>query len=350
MRTKLLRVADPKSMNNGIVKVNGRIAILDLLRFLAAFLVMLYHYQPFLSKHTNNGLLEVFKFGYLGVNFFFMLSGFVIMASAQNRTAIKFAILRAARLYPTFICCLLLTIFVLHYFDNQFHPAHEVVLNGLIINDYFSVQNIDGVYWTLQAELKFYGCIFLLILFSRISNYRIWMMFWLLLAASFYFFQLPFFLGWFISPSYSFYFMSGVAAYYLYVDPKNFFPIVFMLAAMVFAVATSRSQIDGFYISPSNSDRLIAATVTIFFFVFFFFLRVIDKYISYTGWLAILGGISYPLYLIHNRAGKLLLEHFSSGMGWWIGLLVTISIVIVVSLCVHVIVEKPVFRLVRKHV
>ena len=117
----------------------------------------------------------MFKFGYLGVNFFFMLSGFVIMASAHNRSAIKFGLLRALRLYPAFLSCLLITLVVLYLCGNELPSLVAIVLNGLILNDYFGVPNIDGVYWTLQAELKFYGCVFLLILFSVLTHYRVWL-------------------------------------------------------------------------------------------------------------------------------------------------------------------------------
>jgi hypothetical protein len=48
-----------------------------------------------------------------------------------------------------------------------------ILLNGLIVNDYFSVPNIDGVYWTLPEELKFYACVFLMILVGQIYSYKL---------------------------------------------------------------------------------------------------------------------------------------------------------------------------------
>ncbi|MEN0037250.1 MAG: acyltransferase [Cellvibrio sp.] len=337
-------------MSDEAIKQSGRVALLDLLRFVAAFLVVLYHYQPFMSNHTDSEILEVFKFGYLGVNFFFMLSGFVIMSSAKNRTAFKFAILRAVRLYPAFICCLIITVFILYYLDGRVPSMSQMILNGLIINDYFGVENIDGVYWTLQAELKFYGCIFLLILFSMISHYRIWISLWLLCAVTFYFYTQPFFLGWFISPSYSFFFIGGVSAYYLYENSKNAFAFVVMFLAMLFAVLSAWNQIDGFYITPSYSDRWIASLIVIIFFLFFLFLRDLEKCISGTVWLSILGGVSYPLYLLHNRAGRTLLEYYAAEVWWLSSVCLAIVSVIVISLLVHVLIERPIFRLVRKYV
>ena len=43
----------------------------------------------------------------------------------------------------------------------------------------------DGVYWTVQAELKFYGCVFFLLLFGWINQYKKWLTIWLLATISF---------------------------------------------------------------------------------------------------------------------------------------------------------------------
>src|SRR5215218_6671299 len=77
---------------------------LDALRGVAAFAVMIYHQQ-----HTN-----VMGHGYLAVDFFFILSGFVI-AKAYERKLItdmrlrEFAAVRIARLYPLLIAATLLS-------------------------------------------------------------------------------------------------------------------------------------------------------------------------------------------------------------------------------------------------
>lgn len=71
---------------------------------------------------------------------------FVIMASAQNRSAIKFALLRALRLYPAFIACLSITIIGWYCLNKPVPSSAAVFLNGLIVNNYFRVPNIGGVY------------------------------------------------------------------------------------------------------------------------------------------------------------------------------------------------------------
>lgn len=325
----------------------NRVAILDLMRFIAAMFVMLYHYHYHLLKTTADNTFSAFKFGYLGVNFFFMLSGFVIMASAQNRNAIKFALLRALRIYPTFITCLLITIIVMFMFGKELPSLPAILLNGLIVNDYFGIPNIDDVYWTLQAELKFYGCVFLLILFGLLSHYKTWLSIWLLLAIAFHFFNQPFFLGWFISPSYSFFFIGGVSAYFLFKNSKDFYVLGIFLIAMFFATLKSWTQIVGFCKDYEQIDQIIAAVITCLFFLFFYWLKIISDRLSIGSWVSVTGGMSYPLYLIHSRAGLELTKEIQNQTGVYWALMITVLSVLLMSLLIHLFIEKPLFRRAR---
>lgn len=74
----------------------------DILRFLAAVLVMLYHYGSWVwafpagvSARATGGIpphpqLEMLGSGWVGVQVFFVISGFVIAFSAENSTALRF--------------------------------------------------------------------------------------------------------------------------------------------------------------------------------------------------------------------------------------------------------------------
>ena len=327
-----------------------RIGILDPLRFIAAVCVMFYHYLPFIKSEIGSESFNFFKYGYLGVNFFFILSGFVIMASAQNRSAVKFGLLRALRLYPAFVVCLLVTVSVLFLLRVPLPSGSAIILNGMIINDYFGVPNVDNVYWTLQAELKFYACIFCVIFIGGLRHYKWWLTIWLIMAICHHFIKQPFFMGWFISPTYSFYFIGGVAAYIIFSENKNNYALIIFFVAMLFAMIKSWNQIDGFVSSVNVSDRMVVSFLTFAFFVFFILLRSLDKYFISTKLMVVLGGISYPLYLLHSRAGGSILNFLNGSMGSVISLFITILIVLAVSFAVHVIVERPLFRAVRHKV
>src|SRR5436190_9331039 len=103
-------------------------------------------------------LSHISKYGYLGVDVFFILSGFVILLTAYEKDAIGFTIARIVRLYPAYwICVTLTTVAVLLAGNIHRHltPA-QYLANLTMAHSYFGVEDISGVYWTLAVELKFY--------------------------------------------------------------------------------------------------------------------------------------------------------------------------------------------------
>ena len=99
-------------------------------------------------------------FGWIGVEVFFVLSGFVIAYSAKETSASSFLKSRFLRLYPTAWICATFT-FLAIICRSDLDRSHD------LINSYIHTltlapwtQNwIDGPYWTLPVELGFYSII-----------------------------------------------------------------------------------------------------------------------------------------------------------------------------------------------
>ena len=115
----------------------NRLAELDLLRFIAALSVLLFHYAfrgyaaDDLSPINLPVLIPIFKYGYLGVGLFFMISGFVILMSAIGKNGREFVTSRISRLYPEFWICCTLTALVIFFFGA---PHFDVSLTQFFIN------------------------------------------------------------------------------------------------------------------------------------------------------------------------------------------------------------------------
>ena len=97
---------------------------IDLLRFLAALAVVLFHYAfRGYAAHSSSmpyPLLEaVAKYGSYGVELFFLISGFVILMSASGGSLKHFVISRIVRLYPAFWVCCTLTWVVLQFVSGR---------------------------------------------------------------------------------------------------------------------------------------------------------------------------------------------------------------------------------------
>src|SRR5689334_8689300 len=135
---------------------------LDLVRFLAACGVMLFHYTylgP--QNHSWPGsfpfLGQIFKYGYLGVDVFFILSGFVILLTAYDKDAITFTAARFVRLYPAYWICVTLTALAI-LLTGTHHNAvtlWQYLANLTMVHGFAGIRDVSGVYWTLAVELQF---------------------------------------------------------------------------------------------------------------------------------------------------------------------------------------------------
>ena len=142
---------------------------LDLLRMIAALSVAIFHFSvhgPFGA--SNLALPEiafVAKYGYLGVQLFFIISGFVIAYSADGRIANGFAIARVARIYPGFVFCMTVTFLTTLVFGvpQLFETTvTQWAANLFIIAPVLNQPYMDSVYWTIVIELIFYAWIYVL--------------------------------------------------------------------------------------------------------------------------------------------------------------------------------------------
>jgi peptidoglycan/LPS O-acetylase OafA/YrhL len=139
----------------------------DALRGVAALMVMLFHFTTRYDQkftHIAEPLFAV-PWGYLGVNLFFMVSGFVIFMTLDRVSRpMDFLVSRFSRLYPAYWAAASLTFATLCLFPEigKSISLRNALGNGLMFEGLFGIPPIDGVYWTLEVELLFYWSMFLL--------------------------------------------------------------------------------------------------------------------------------------------------------------------------------------------
>ena len=105
---KKYQSAPEKHFSPDYKKASNRIYEMDVLRISGALVVIMYHYT-FRGLILNGERIPLFpaievvtKYGYLGIGLFFMISGFVILFSALNKSPLEFVISRIDRLYPVY--------------------------------------------------------------------------------------------------------------------------------------------------------------------------------------------------------------------------------------------------------
>ena len=144
---------------------HGRVETLDLLRLFAALSVVLYHYAfrgaaaDGMTHLSIAALAPVAKYGYLGVQLFFVISGFVIAYSAEGRSLPEFVIARTSRIYPGFLVCMTLTCLgILAFGAPRFATSvGQWLANLVIVAPALKQPFMDCVYWSIVYELVFYG-------------------------------------------------------------------------------------------------------------------------------------------------------------------------------------------------
>ena len=135
-----------------------RLIQLDIFRGIACLMVLLFHYTTQYSKiFKNQETIQLFdfKYGGLGVDLFFIISGFVIFMSInRNISPFQFLIKRFVRLYPTFWICVSITFCIVHFSELiQYKRSFlDFIVNLTMVPDVFGVPKVDGVYWSLLPE------------------------------------------------------------------------------------------------------------------------------------------------------------------------------------------------------
>ena len=103
-------------MNGNYSKNKERNKAIDGMRGIVAVIIALFHLEKDISFETNT----IFGMGYLGVEFFFILSGFLLVREYSNKnTESSIANImkkKLIRLYPSYILCsILLILYILFY-------------------------------------------------------------------------------------------------------------------------------------------------------------------------------------------------------------------------------------------
>lgn len=298
-----------------------RIESIDALRGIAALAVVLRHYTTIFSIDYDvpNDFNFEFKYGYLGVELFFLISGFVIFMTIEKvKTSKEFVVKRFVRLYPTYWLALFITAIVILFFGlpKMHFTVKDFFLNLTMIQDVVNpilkTKHIDGVYWSLTAELLFYGLMLVLFQLKLLKHIKLIGFFWLLISIV----CIPndisiFMLGILFNLKWSPLFFAGILFYKLWkYDAEKtkwslHFLILFSLLSYYVLTLTK--------VEEESKSNIIECIVTTFFFVVFYLVTYSKlDFLGKSKILLFLGKISYPLYLVHQNIGYIILFYLIS--------------------------------------
>ncbi|MFI0483240.1 acyltransferase family protein [Actinomadura sp. 9N215] len=323
-----------------------RLRELDLLRFLAALAVVLFHFTGFWgdgawpdpAREVFPELAPIARFGYLGVDLFFVISGFVILMSVWGRGPGEFGISRLVRLMPAYWVSVLLGAAVYALFRQGNGIPGLVLPNLTMLQGGVGIRNVDAVYWTLWVELHFY--VLAAVLAGIGITYRsclIFMAAWLfggLFAdeAGNKLLQVM------LVPTWSPYFIAGMALFMIH----RFGPTLLLwgYVAVAYLLALRWGAWRAAHAFHDANEVVVSVVITGIFAVMALVATGKLKWVRWRG-LTVLGALTYPLYLVHSQLALPLLDAVYPELNRWAALAVVIGASLLAAYAVHRLVERP---------
>jgi peptidoglycan/LPS O-acetylase OafA/YrhL len=335
-----------------------RVPALDLLRLVAVIGVVLFHYG-FRGPTGLDGNLTALpelapfaRYGFLGVPVFFVISGFVIAYSAEGRTAAGFAIARFARIYPGFLFCMTLTFLALVVFGApQFNTGvSQWLANLMIAAPQLGRPYMDSAYWSLVIEVVFYTWVAALIaiaVFPRRIDLIVvvWLGISVLNESTI---DSPL-VDKLLLTDYSGFFATGLLIYELYKGRRD--AVLQLLLAAAIATAVFQAVHNLAWLRERTDDQFdewIVAGVCLASILVIIWATRIRHLPLRPGLVIAIGGVTYPLYLLHQQVGYTFLYWISPVASPAALVLAVVLAIVAGSWATWRFVERPLQRLTRR--
>jgi peptidoglycan/LPS O-acetylase OafA/YrhL len=275
------------------IQPSNEIPSIEMLRGIASLMVCIFHLVDLPAMiPPGNFMAQIGKWGFAGVQIFFLISGFIIPYSmyAKKYTIGDFPVFlkkRIIRIEPPYLISIVLVIF-LNYIStlSPFYRGAPFSVDWYNVAAHFAYLNIfigkpwlNPVYWTLAVEFQYY--ILIALAFSLVTSkkvvYRV--LFFICFAAS-SFLELP--VRSFIF-TYAGYFLAGILLFQLVckiISLKEFWLMITVLVVFLWF-----------------KEGAFLASLTVITLLVINYVNVVPPFLRY------LGMISYSLYLLHVPIG-----------------------------------------------
>lgn len=161
---------------NNLTKENNNF---NLIRLFACLQVLVLHSFSFYQEGENSFFLELIWL-FPGVIIFFSISGFLIAKSLENSSSKSYATKRFKRIYPALFVNLLITCFLLFYFNSAKlnFDFFKYFIAQITLFQFYTPESMkafgmghhpNGALWTISIELQFYIAFFIL---AKITNWK----------------------------------------------------------------------------------------------------------------------------------------------------------------------------------
>jgi peptidoglycan/LPS O-acetylase OafA/YrhL len=273
-------------------------------------------------------------------------------AAPRQRPRAAAPVSRAARLYPAFWACVLITTVVAAVLPISgglpFPPAPgpgDVLVNLTMLAEPLNTPLVDTVYWTLWVEFRFY-LIVAVLLATGLTDRRAKLVCagWLTAAV-----LMPVFpgaaLAEVVMPDFAPYLIAGMVMFLLRRDRGDRWLWVLLAACWLVSLHHVHARVldlkPGFAVAAWPAPVLLTLVYAVLLAIA---LGAADR-IDWR-WLGTAGALTYPFYLLHQRVGDSLIRTVHAATGLSAPTLITgaVLVLLAVAWLINRFVERPVAR------
>lgn len=139
--------------------MSTKIVSIQILRACCAWAIVIHHCnQIYFSWQPENSLLRIFNLAYLGVDVFFVISGYIMAHTVlrKNYSASQFLRKRIVRVFKPYWAVSMIYLLLLYSFSDYTTSTSELIASFLLIPNDFDFHPILYVGWSLVYEIFFY--------------------------------------------------------------------------------------------------------------------------------------------------------------------------------------------------
>jgi peptidoglycan/LPS O-acetylase OafA/YrhL len=217
-----------------------------------------------------------------------------------------------------------------------------VLVNLTMLQVPLRVPNIDTSYWTLWEELRFY-LLFTIVIWRGLT-YRSAVLFCLLwTVASVVVSGSPHaVLHLLVGDEFSPFFIAGIAFYLMY----RFRPSILLwgVIGVSWALGLKRVYPTAMYVQEHGGHRYMwLGTVVVVTGIFAVMAAIALGWLNWVrgGWLTVAGALTYPLYLLHQEIGYVVIVRLHDRVPKWPLLIGLLAAMLLAAWLVHRLVERP---------